>query len=241
MNSSAFLALAITFTLLLATTAGSAEQRKEFSATITKQVGTHYLVVTPTDFTPQEKYPLLIFLHGRGEQGEDLDRVKIHGPFEKIQELELPFIIAAPQSPLDQWWDVDTLSAWTDELLKTMPVDRNRIYLTGLSMGGFGTWDLAVHRPDLFAAIVPICGRGQPSQAARLRNLPVWAFHGEKDTVVPLRETLEMVNALYEVGNNARLTVYPDTGHNSWTETYNNPQVYEWLLGHEKSTSGKTD
>ena len=210
------------------------QQDGEFQATITKQVGLRYRTVTPEDYDPQQKYPLLIFLHGRGEQGDDLDRVQIHGPFKKVAELKLPIIIVAPQSPLDEWWQADSLSALVDHLLETLPVDKSRVYLTGLSMGGQGTWRLAMHRPEVFAAIAPICAFGRPNNAESLRDVPVWMFHGGKDGVINYRESTEMANALYKVDNNARLTIYPEAGHDSWTETYNNPELYKWLLSHRK-------
>lgn len=220
--------------LLLGVVVYGQESRDSFSATIAKDVSANYLVVRPADFDPSQEYPLLIFLHGRGESGDDLDKVKIHGPFKKVAELKLPFIIVAPQTPLDEPWDVDMLSALVDCVLAELPIDRHRVYLTGLSLGGSGTWDLALRRPEVFAAIAPICGRSKPSQAARIKDLPVWAFHGAKDQTVDPSESMEMVNALYAVGNNARLTIYPEANHDSWTKTYNNPQLYEWLLSHRK-------
>ncbi|MCG8448476.1 MAG: prolyl oligopeptidase family serine peptidase [Pirellulales bacterium] len=229
--------LRILFTTLLiscALEANGAQTDGSFQATITKQVGLHYRTVTPENYDPQKKYPLLIFLHGRGEQGDDLDKVQIHGPFKKVAELGLPMILVAPQSPEDQWWEADSLSALVNHLLETLPVDTSRIYLTGLSMGGYGTWKLAAHRPEVFAAIAPICGYAPASQAKVLRDTPVWIFHGAKDKVISVSESTEMANALYAVGNDARLTIYPKAEHDSWTETYDNPQLYQWLLSHRK-------
>ncbi len=210
------------------------ESRDEFSATVTKEVGAHYLIVKPADFDPQQKYPLIIFLHGSGERGDDIAKVKIHGPFKTVKKLELPIIVVAPQAPADERWDIDMLSALLDRVLERLPVDRERVYLTGLSLGGFGTWDLAIRRPEVFAAIAPICGVGKPSQAAKLKDMPVWAFHGAKDDAVELKGSTEMIDALYAVGNNARLTVYPEAEHDSWTATYENPKLYEWFLSHRK-------
>lgn len=226
--------LALTILCLACTIAHGQETKEKFSATITKDVAAQYIVVTPEGFNAQKKHPLLIFLHGRGESGDDLDKVKIHGPYKTVAKLKLPFIIVAPQTPLDERWDGDMLSALVDHLLEELPVDRERVYLTGLSLGGFGTWDLAIRRPEVFAAIAPICGHGKPSQAAKLKKTPIWAFHGAKDQVVNLAGMTDMVNALYEVGNNARFTVYPDAEHDSWTKTYENPKLYEWLLSHRK-------
>ena len=214
------------------------ESAEHFEKTITKTVDAQYLVVKPQDYDEFEKYPLLIFLHGRGEQGDDLQRVKIHGPFKKVAELGLPLLIIAPQSPQDEWWDVDTLEALVEEIIDDLNVDEDRVYLTGLSMGGSGTWALACRRPELFAAIAPICGWSVPSKAPRLKDVPVWAFHGNRDEVVGVHESTNMINALHEAGNDARLTIYPEAGHNSWTQTYNNPQLYEWLLSHRRGSDG---
>jgi hypothetical protein len=108
------------------------------------------------------------------------------------------------------------------------------MYLTGLSMGGFGTWEYAVNYPDRFAAIAPICGGGNPERAWAIRNLPIWVFHGAKDQAVPIKQSEDMVNALKKVGNDVKFTVYPEAGHDSWTETYNNPALYEWFLKHKR-------
>lgn len=230
-----FFALTLVFSCVCLAAVQAGESRNAFSATITKEVGAHYLVVTPDGYDPQQKWPLLIFLHGRGESGDNLDLVKVHGPYKMVADQKLPFIIVAPQSPADEWWDTDMLSALVDRVLEELPVDRERVYLTGLSMGGYGTWDLAVKRPEVFAAIAPICGVGKASQAARLKEVPVWAFHGGKDPVVPMSGSADMVRALYELGCDARLTIYPEAGHDSWTETYNNPELYKWLLSKRKA------
>src|SRR5690606_30438043 len=130
----------------------------------------------------------------------------------------------------------DMLSAFVDHLLAELPVDTDRVYLTGLSLGGFGTWDLALRRPEVFAAIAPICGHGKPLRAAKLKDMPIWAFHGAKDPVVSLKGMAEMINALYASGGNPRFTIYPDAEHDSWTETYSNPQFYQWLLSQRRSS-----
>ena len=141
----------------------------------------------------------------------------------------------APQTPIDERWDIDILSALVDYILDELPVDRQRVYLTGLSLGGFATWELALRRPEVFAAIAPICGHGKPSHAAKLKTMPVWAFHGAKDPVVSLRGMADMINALYQAGGNPRFTVYPDAEHDSWTDTYSNPELYKWMLSHRKA------
>jgi predicted peptidase len=174
------------------------------------------------------------FLHGAGESGSDVARVKTHGP-PKIVETkpDFPFILVSPQSP-GRGWNPDTLNALLDEIMGKYPVDKDRIYLTGLSMGGYGTWALAAVHPEKFAAIVPICGGGNPADASKLAKLPIWVFHGAKDPTVPLRRSEEMVEAIKAAGGDIKFTVYPEAGHVSWTETYNNPELYKWLLDHKR-------
>lgn len=194
-----------------------------------------YLLSLPKEYDKDrgKAWPLMVFLHGAGERGSDINKVKVHGPAKLIEQgKEFPFIIVSPQCPENQWWPnrVETVMALIDEISEKYRVDPKRIYLTGLSMGGYGTWAIASTFPNRFAAIVPICGGGQPYLAANLKSVPIWAFHGAKDPVVPLNESERMVNAVKAFGGNAKLTVYPEAQHDSWTETYNNPDLYEWLL-----------
>ncbi len=145
-----------------------------------------------------------------------------------------PFIVIAPQCPVGTWWlgVVEPLNALLDDVAAHYAVDPDRVYLTGFSMGGYGTWCVAMAHPDRFAAIAPICGGGEPSRAPLLKDLPIWVFHGAQDTVVPLSESNDMVEALQACGGNVRLTVYPDLRHDSWTRTYDNPELYRWFLEH---------
>ncbi|MCA9230045.1 MAG: dienelactone hydrolase family protein [Planctomycetales bacterium] len=215
--------------------ARAAEQLDQFEKTVSKQVAAHYLVVTPKEYDPAKQYPLLIFLHGRGEQGDDPELLKIHGPFKMVEELGLDLIIVAPQSPKDERWDIDVLDAFVDDVLEKYPVDRDRVYLTGLSMGGEGAWYLAIRRPDTFAAVAPICGVSAPSKAAALRDVPIWTFHGAKDSTIRVSETTNMVAALKALGGNVRETIYEDIGHASWKPAYADPEFYRWLLSQSKS------
>jgi len=161
--------------------------------------------------------------------------------FQGIERREdSPFILVCPQCPRDQWWDNDVLNALLDEIIARHPVDTECVYLTGISMGGFGTWSLAIEHPERFAAIAPICGGGPPYVAHRLERTPVWAFHGARDDIVPLQESERMVEAVRAAGGDAKLTIYPEAGHNSWTETYKNPELYEWFLGHRRAASKAT-
>jgi dienelactone hydrolase len=198
---------------------------------------TGYLLFLPEGYKKEEgkKWPLMLFLHGSGERGTVLDSVKKHGP-PKIVETQknFPFIVVSPQCPPNQRWYPPVLDALLEEVIGQHNVDTDRMYLTGLSMGGYGTWDYATQYPNRFAAIVPICGGGDPEKAWSIRNLPIWVFHGAKDQAVPVKQSEDMVEALQKAGNNAKFTVYPNAGHDSWTETYNNPELYEWLLSHKR-------
>lgn len=215
-----------------------AEEKAElFEKQITVTVKAGYLVVLPEGYQADRKYPLLLFLHGSGERGDNLELVKTHGPFAKVKELKLPFIIVAPQCPANKYWDTDMLNYLLDELLVKYPVNPDQVYLTGLSMGGFGTWFWAMAHPDRFAAIVPICGGGEPSLVnAKMKDLPVWAFHGAKDKAVPLQRSQDMVDAVNRIGGKVKFTIYPEAEHNSWTETYDNPELYQWLLSCKRQT-----
>jgi predicted peptidase len=213
------------------------QKSQHFEREITITVKLDYLLYLPAGYDDEEKdWPLLVFLHGSGERGDDLDKVKIHGPPKLIAEgKQFPFIVASPQAPRRRW-DPATLNAFLDDLVAKYRVDKDRIYLTGLSMGGAGTWALAGAYPDRFAAIAPICGGGDPADAPRLKEIPVWVFHGAKDEAVPVSRSAEMVDALREAGaKTVEFTVYPDAEHDSWTETYANPKLYEWLLNQRRS------
>jgi predicted peptidase len=209
-----------------------------FEKTITKTVSCQYLLYLPQDYGRKQHWPLILFLHGAGERGNDLNLVKKHGPPRIVKERkDFPFIVVSPQCPAGDWWaeKTEVLINLLDDVIARYDVDKERIYLTGLSMGGFGTWALAAAYPERFAAIAPICGGGEGFMADKLKDMPVWAFHGAKDNVVPLRESEDMVNAVKAHGGDAKLTVYPEAGHDSWTETYNNQQLYDWFLQHQKN------
>ena len=174
-----------------------------------------YLLYLPPAYESNEmKWPLLLFLHGAGERGDDLELVKVHGPPKMIaQGRDFPFVVISPQCPDGEIWSIETLHALINEVVETHRIDTSRIYVTGLSMGGYGSWGLAYTYPDLFAAAVPICGGGEPEKAPLMKEIPTWVFHGAKDTAVPLERSQEMVDALEEAGGNVQFTVYPDAGH----------------------------
>ncbi|MCK5175736.1 MAG: prolyl oligopeptidase family serine peptidase [Planctomycetes bacterium] len=218
------------------------QQAQSFKKTITKTIASKYLHFLPeaygkSDKEGDEKWPLMMFLHGAGERGNNLELLKKLGPPKIVEtDKDFPFIVVSPQCPKESWWpaEEELLINLLDSIIEKYDVDPDRVYLTGLSMGGYGTWHLGCAYPDRFAAIVPICGGGSKILACKLKYVPVWAFHGAKDSTVPLRESQDMVDRLKKCGGDVKLTIYPEAGHDSWTETYDNPQLYKWLLSYRK-------
>jgi predicted peptidase len=237
------------------TRAADTQTVHRFEQSITRTVGYKYLLGLPDGYSAQgeRRWPLLFFLHGSGERGDDVWAIARHGPPKLLKTgkpedaaraLAKNFIVVSPQCPKNKWWDTETLLALLDEIIATHQVDRGRVYLTGLSMGGFATWQLGLAYPERFAAIVPVCGGGDfatlfmshTHKRAPLRSLAVWAFHGAKDNSVPLVESQRMVDALKKYDSDeVRFTVYPDAEHDSWTETYANARLYAWLLRHTRA------
>ena len=206
----------------------------EFSGSASKL---SYLQYEPPGWSTEPR-PLVLFLHGGGERGSNLPLVARHGiPHEIERGKNFPFIAVSPQCPRAATW-IDlapVLRELLDHLVPRVRADPRRIYLTGISMGAFGAWKLAASAPALFAALVPICGGGDPAWAQILRDLPTWAFHGEDDDVVSVRHTQTMVDALQTIGAPIKLTLYPGIGHECWAQTYENPELYDWLLGQRRS------
>jgi len=211
-----------------------------------------YRILKPADYDANKKYPLVIFLHGAGERGTDnLVQLK-HGMADYANDenrKKFPAFVIAPQCPAERKWvEVN----WSDPnhempaepsipmkqtfdviegLRKEFSIDEKRLYMTGLSMGGFGTWDALQRKPDYFAAGIPICGGGDVKQAAKLKNVPIWCFHGDQDTAVKVARSREMIAAIKEAGGMPKYTEYPNVGHDSWSATYRNPEVHAWLFG----------
>lgn len=217
---------------------GPGQHKLQLEKSSPNTLGCKYLLYLPEGYGQKEKkWPMILFLHGAGERGDDLSLVEIHGPPKIVQsKKDFPFVVVSPQCPNGGWWSKqhEVLISLLDEIIQQYDVDESRICLTGLSMGGYGSWSLGCEYPDRFAAIAPICGGGDPFLAGRLKDLPVWAFHGAKDKTVPLEKSELMVEAVNNAGGDVKLTVYPEAGHDSWTETYNNPELYEWFLRHHR-------
>ncbi len=185
--------------------------------------------------TAPKKWPLVVFLHGSGERGRDLERVRRTGlPREVERGNHGDFILVSPQCPKDSSWNPELVVALIEHITASFAADPDRVYLTGYSMGGFGTWQTACQYPDRFAAIVPLSGGGDVRQAEKLKNMPIWAFHGAKDETVPLKASKEMVDAVRKCGGHVEFTVYPEEGHGICETTYQNPKLYEWLLAQRR-------
>lgn len=224
----------------------SPQLQERFTFRRTERTEVRYLLSLPKDYAKDRtrQWPLLLFLHGAGERGTNLSRVAVHGPPKKIEQGEnYPFVVVSPQCPEGQIWDDHALLGLLDRIIATHRVDPRRIYLTGLSMGGYGTWSLATKHPERFAAVAPICGGGErirllllgESQRTALKSLGIWAFHGARDGVVPLEESERMIKAVKAAGNaSPKLTVYPDADHDSWTQAYNEPELVSWFLKHSR-------
>ena len=193
----------------------------------------NYLTFLPKFYSNKgDKVPLIVFLHGSGERASDLNKVKAWGPPAIVEkDPNFPFMVVSPQVPDGQWWDAYQLKSMLDDVLKRYNVDRKRVYLTGISMGGYGAWDFASRYPDYFAAVAPICGGGIPRLTRSMKDIPVWAFHGLKDDAVPEQESARMVEALKAYGGNVEYTVLPETGHiEAWVHAYGEAGLFDWFL-----------
>ena len=216
------------------------ETSQSFKKSSQGEVDLNYLLYFPDEYESSRKnYPLVLFLHGAGERGDDLEKIKIHGIPKRITEGEVfPFICIAPQCPEEGYWDrpeyVSSLIALVNEVEVQHRVDSNRIYGTGLSMGGLGTLAMAIKEPNLFSAVIPICGGADMENIHRLDNLPIWLFHGDRDDVIPLDNSILIYQALRSRNQHILLTVYGDVYHDSWSQTYEDEAIYEWLLKYKK-------
>jgi predicted peptidase len=218
------------------------QERRELDFKASRRPRLRYLLAVPKAVAPAAGWPLVLFLHGAGERGNDLGLVAKHGIPRLCREREdVPFVAASPQLPAGETWTpyVRDLLALLDEVAASRPVDPGRVLLTGVSMGGNGCWYLASRHPDRFAAVAPVCGYGLPSQGFpdRVRALvhtPVWTFHGARDDVVPCSATSSLVEALRACGGSPRFTLYADADHDSWTRTYADPAFLDWLLAQRR-------
>ncbi|WP_096440154.1 prolyl oligopeptidase family serine peptidase [Alteribacter populi] len=215
------------------------QQKVKIETSFEKKVTFEYLLHLPEGYesSSEDKFPFILFLHGMGQRGDDLEGIKVYGMPKIVEEQNVPAIVVSPLCPETTTWieQLDALHSLILHIVREYRVDPTRIYLTGLSMGGFGTWHLAEKYPYLFAAAAPICGGalhefGFLDRIHRIKHLPIWTFHGAKDDVVPIQRTQLLVDRLQKDGGDVKFTIYPEATHDSWTETYNNPKFLEWLL-----------
>jgi len=219
------------------------------------KVALKYRMLKPLNYQFGKKYPLVLFLHGAGERGDDNQVTLVHAAPDFADEQrrkQYPCYVVVPQCPEGKKWsDVDwskdsselpkeasqsmqAIKELLDEMVDSAGVDANRIYITGLSMGGYGTWDAISRYPDFFAAAAPVCGGGDPAKVKSFAKLPIWCFHGANDSVVKAVRSQEMVNALKAIGSSVLYTEYPGVEHDSWTATYSNPAFFEWMFAQAK-------
>ena len=199
-----------------------------------------YYLYYPEDYEAKtnEKFPLLLFLHGGGESGNTLNSLKTNGPPKMIAEgKQFPFLILAPQNPdKKKWWNTRALVQLLDSIVTQNRVDSERIYLTGLSRGGGAAWELAVQYPKKFAALAVVCGMTPVPYASWIdETMPIWVFHGEEDPIIPISESEAMVDKLRKMGRDVKFTKYPDVGHDSWIKAYQTEELYKWLLQQKRN------
>ena len=199
-----------------------------------KETTLEYWLFLPKSYDQKKSWPLMLFLHGAGERGSNLNQVKKWGPPKRVgSKKDFPFVVISPQCPKNKRWDSAQLHSLIEHVAASHKIDQSRMYCTGLSMGGYGTWAMIAKYPKLFAAVIPVCGGGDPSTAKNITEVPIWAFHGGADRVVPASRSQSMVDAINKAGGTkAKLTIYPGVNHNSWSKTYANEKVYAWLLSH---------
>lgn len=228
---------------------------REFVAS--SKFGLKYRLLKPLDYQFGKKYPLLLFLHGAGERGNDNQSTLVHAASDFAdhqRRKQYPCYVLIPQCPEERKWSevnwslessklpeepslpMQAIKELVDEMVESAGVDPERIYLTGLSMGGYGTWDAIARYPQFFAAAAPICGGGDPATVGAFAKLPIWCFHGDKDSVVKVIRSQEMVNALKEAGSSVKYTEYVGVEHDSWTATYSNPDFYAWMFAQKKTS-----
>ena len=195
-----------------------------------------YLIRYPDGYREGEKYPVILLLHGSGSRGTDIRGLRRNDFFEITGRCEsFPFVTVAPQCHENTWFDLwETLKRFADAILDMDFCDDRRVYAVGMSMGGYAVWQLGMSLPYHFAAIVPICGGGMYWNAERLRDVPVWAFHGEDDPLVFKEESIRMTEAVNACGGNARLTLIPDCGHESWREAFARRDLFMWMLSQRR-------
>ena len=187
-------------------------------------------------FDDKHKKPLLIYIHGAGSRGDALSKMANVGPIKELNNgRDIDAIIIAPQCHRDTWFDLfSVLVEFIEDYKSRENVDESRVYIAGVSMGAYATWQMCISHPDWFAAAIPVCGGGMYWNAVRLKDLPIWAFHGALDKVVYPEESVKMVEAVNRNGGSAKLTIFPEDSHNSWDSTYQTEEMWEWLFNQKR-------
>lgn len=247
--------LSIFTSLLIAVTANAADEYE--AKTFTGTTGTlPYRILAPAKPEPKTTYPLVVFLHGAGERGDDNLRQIHHGGslfLDAGNRAKYPAFVIFPQCPNGKRWvevnwgeasphqqpekpsePMSLVIELIPSLMKSLPIDPSRVYLMGNSMGGFGTWDLAARHPEWFAAAVPICGGADDSTAPLLAKMPVWTFHGDQDNTIKVGRTRSMVEALKKAGGNPKYSELPGISHNAWSPAFANPELLPWLFAQKR-------
>lgn len=212
------------------------ETKATFNKEIKKQEKISYILDFPEN--TKEKVPLIVFLHGSGERGNNLELVKAHSPFTYKNLIKEKVAILAPQCPENTWWDTETVYQLILEIKEKYKIDPSRIYITGLSMGGWGTLKLAMEHPEMFAAVVAVCAPTDRVMIANIhqyKNLNIKLFHGGMDDVVLPENAFNFYQKLHPINPTSELTIFPNDNHNSWDSTYSNPQLYNWMLSKKKT------
>jgi predicted peptidase len=234
------------FTLVLFGLPALSADKTGFVKRVYKNTDGHespYEVFVPHDYDGSKAVPVILFLHGSGEtKGDKSGKMPVEvglGPAIKKREKTFPFLTIIPQAEMPRGWGANSENgkralAILDDVMKEFKTDSKRIYLTGLSMGGMGTWSMAMAHPDKWAAIAPICGRGDVKQAEKIKDIPCWCFHGDKDTAVPVAGSRDMIAAIKKAGGDPKYTEYPGVGHNSWDKAYGTDELYTWFLKQSK-------
>ena len=224
--------LLVLFSALHSSALADQESRK---ATLSTGESVSYLLYEPKS-SPDKNPPLLLFLHGGGESGDDIEKVKTHGPPKEIENgRSFPFLVISPQNPDKKgFWDEDRLARFLDHLDGELYFDRKRVYLAGMSRGGYGAYRLAMENPNRFAAMIVLCAAAPTPYAGWLPKIPIWLIHGDKDPVIPVDESIRMEKAIRASGGDITLTRHRDAGHDVWTKTFASHDFVEWLLQCER-------
>ncbi|MFL9845145.1 carboxylesterase family protein [Flavobacterium rhizosphaerae] len=226
----------LVFVLFSVCVSAQSDKTAHFETEVIKKSSLGYALHVP-DNAKKEKKPLIVFLHGSGEKGNDIEKVKVHGPFKYLKTHTIDAYVLAPQCPEDEYWDSDVLYKLIQKVVKDNNIDESRIYLTGLSMGGWGAWNLAFAHPDMFAALVPIAGfvdRVPMIENCKIGQIPMRIFHGLLDDVVDVHYSIDIYKKLKPCAKDIELTIFDDANHNSWTRVYDDPAIYEWMLKQTK-------